>query len=74
MDVRFGHSLQPDGTGRWSVESYLDHQAAKLAWRFDANTYIALSRAMNHHDVGRGRGGVRAALARITSSDTGSFT
>ncbi|MGZ6969471.1 MAG: hypothetical protein ACXVKN_17235 [Acidimicrobiia bacterium] len=25
-----------------------------------------LSRAMNHHDVGRGRGGVSAALARIS--------
>jgi len=65
MDVRFGHSLQPDGTGRWSVESYLDHQAAKLAKRFDANTYLVLVDVMNTHDIGRGRGGVEAALASI---------
>lgn len=65
MDVRFGHSLQPDGTGRWSVESYLDHQAAKLARRFDANTYLVLVDVMNTHDIGRGRGGVEAALASI---------
>ena len=66
MDVRFGRELQGDETGRYAVESYLDHQAAKLAKRFDANTYISLTEAMNSHDVGRGRGGVAAALGGIT--------
>ena len=66
MDVRFGRELQGDETGRYAVESYLDHQAQKLAQRFDANTYIALTDAMNSHDVGRDRGGVAAALAAIT--------
>jgi homoserine O-acetyltransferase len=66
MDVRFGRDLQDDGSGRFAVESYLDHQAEKLALRFDANTYIRLSEAMNSHDVGRGRGGVAAALAGIS--------
>ena len=65
MDVRFGRELQGDDTGRFAVESYLDHQADKLAARFDANTYIALTEAMNSHDIGRGRGGVAAALAGI---------
>lgn len=66
MDVRFGRQLQGDETGRFAVESYLDHQAQKLAKRFDANTYIALTEAMNSHDIGRDRGGVAAALASIT--------
>jgi homoserine O-acetyltransferase len=66
MDVRFGRELQGDDTGRYAVESYLDHQAQKLSQRFDANTYIALTEAMNSHDVGRNRGGVTAALAAIT--------
>lgn len=66
MDVRFGRELQGDETGRWAVQSYLDHHAEKLAKRFDANTYISLTDAMNSHDVGRGRGGVAAALATIT--------
>ena len=66
MDVRFGRELQGDDTGRYAVESYLDHQADKLAKRFDANTYIILTEAMNSHDVGRTRGGVAAALATIT--------
>jgi homoserine O-acetyltransferase len=66
MDVRFGRELQGDETGRYAVESYLDHQAQKLAQRFDANTYISLTEAMNSHDIGRDRGGVAAALASIS--------
>lgn len=66
MDVRFGRELQGDDTGRYAVESYLDHQADKLAHRFDANTYICLTEAMNSHDIGRDRGGVVAALETIT--------
>ena len=66
MDIRFGRELQGDDTGRYAVESYLDHQADKLAHRFDANTYIALTEAMISHDIGRGRGGVAAALESIT--------
>jgi len=66
MDVRFGRQMQGDDTGRYAVESYLDYQAEKLAKRFDANTYIVLTEAMNGHDVGRGRGGVAKALAGIT--------
>ncbi len=65
MDVRFGRELQGDETGRYAVESYLDYQAEKLHKRFDANTYIVLTEAMNSHDVGRERGGVAAALAQI---------
>jgi homoserine O-acetyltransferase len=56
--------------GRYAVEGYLDHHAAKLAWRFDANSYLVLSRAMDHHDVGRDRGGVPAALSRVAAETT----
>ena len=57
--------FRSDDTGRYAVESYLDHQADKLATRFDANTYIILGEAMNSHDIGRDRGGVAAALSTI---------
>jgi homoserine O-acetyltransferase/O-succinyltransferase len=56
--------------GKYTVESYLEYNGEKLARRFDANTYIVLSRVMNHHDVGRGRSGVAAALGRITGHVT----
>lgn len=69
VEERFGRLPQgteaPLAGGRYQVESYLDHHADKLARRFDANSYITLSDAMSHHDVGRGRGGIAAALSRV---------
>jgi homoserine O-acetyltransferase len=56
--------------GQYTVESYLEYHGEKLAHRFDANSYITLSTAMNHHDVGRGRGGVADALARVSAEVT----
>ncbi|MER6789370.1 homoserine O-acetyltransferase [Streptomyces sp. NPDC000658] len=71
LAVRFGRTPQgtenPWSGGRYQVESYLDHHAAKLVRRFDAGSYVVLSEAMNSHDIGRGRGGVRAALRRVTA-------
>ncbi|WP_145886076.1 homoserine O-acetyltransferase [Streptomyces sp. BK340] len=71
LQVRFGRTPQgaedPFDGGRYQVESYLDHHAAKLVRRFDAGSYVVLSEAMNGHDVGRGRGGTRAALGRVTA-------
>jgi homoserine O-acetyltransferase len=68
---RFGRAPQGTeeplgGAGRYAVESYLDHHAGKLSGRFDANSYVVLTEAMNSHDVGRGRGGVREAMQRIS--------
>jgi homoserine O-acetyltransferase len=70
IDDRFGREAQGGeqplgGGGRYAVESYLDHHADKLARRFDANSYLVLTEAMNSHDVGRGRGGAAAALDRF---------
>jgi homoserine O-acetyltransferase len=71
LQQRFGRTEQdelPVGEGgRWAVESYLQHHGAKLVRRFDANSYVTLTRAMDSHDVGRGRGGVAAALTRVTA-------
>ncbi|WP_424189257.1 homoserine O-acetyltransferase MetX [Actinokineospora sp. G85] len=62
---RFGRTRAADG--RYAVESYLDHHAAKLVNRFDAGSYVVLTEAMNDHDIGLGRGGVAAALSRVTA-------
>ena len=72
LDLRFGRAPQPGekpvgGGGRYAVESYLDHHADKLVHRFDANSYLVLTEAMSSHDVGRGRGSVAAALARVSA-------
>lgn len=70
LDERFGRRPRPGedplgGGGRYDIESYLDHHATKLAGRFDPNSYLVLTEAMNSHDLGRGRGGVAAALQRF---------
>lgn len=74
LDDRFGAAAQPgeDPLGpmrtadRFQVESYLDHQADKLAARFDAGSYVTLTDTLNRHDIGRGRGGLNDALAAST--------
>ncbi len=74
LHQRFGNSPQEgelvlDATrrGRYSVMSYLDHAAKRLERRFDPNTYVALNEAMNHHDIGRDRGGWRDAMKQISA-------
>jgi homoserine O-acetyltransferase len=74
FEKRFGHEAQgeeePLKGGRYAIESYLQYQGEKLAKRFDPNSYITLSEAMNHHDVGRGRGGIGDVLQTVKADVT----
>ena len=85
LAARFGRDAQPGeaplsqhrlstGQGaavaeRYRVEGYLDHQAQKLVRRFDANSYIAITEALMSHDVARGRGTLKHALAAAAGVD-----
>ena len=66
LDSRFGNAAQDDedtlSGGRYAVQSYLEYQGIKLVDRFDAGSYVTLTETLSNHDVGRGRGGVAAAL------------
>jgi homoserine O-acetyltransferase len=66
-DVADGATLRDhlDLWQRFEVERYLDYHGDKLARRFDTNSYLTIGKAMDLHDVGRGRGGIDVAMARI---------
>jgi homoserine O-acetyltransferase len=52
---------------RFEVERYLEHHGNKLATRFDTNSYLSIGKAMDLHDVARGRGSLERAMARVTA-------
>jgi homoserine O-acetyltransferase len=54
-----------DKIDNFRASSYQRYQGLKLANRFDAYSYIKLSKAMDSQNVGRGRGGVPHALSLI---------
>lgn len=49
------------------ASTYQQYQGEKLCRRYNAYSYYAILDAFDTHDAGRGRGGVAAALARITA-------
>lgn len=64
FDQKFGRH-KSSNKDLFEVESYLNYQGNKISKRFDANTYLYLSKAMDNHDVGIGRGGIENALNLI---------
>ena len=63
FDGRFGRDERDNG--EFQVQSYLRHQGAKINKRFDANTYVRLTQAMNDFDISRGRGDYLSVIRSI---------
>jgi homoserine O-acetyltransferase len=61
LQRKFGRELQRDGLSwgfdaDFQVESYLRHQGAIFVDRFDANSYLYITRAMDYFDLAAGHG------------------
>ncbi len=69
MHKKFGRRLQGreqygyDFSDEFEVESYLQYQGDKFVERFDANSYIYISKAMDYFDLGARFGGLNEAFA-----------
>jgi homoserine O-acetyltransferase len=58
-------ALYPEFGGRFEIESYLHYQGRDLTGRFDANSYLYLSRAMDLYHVASGYDSEEEAYARV---------
>lgn len=78
MEMRFARRearrvdiASPGGYGdlgkRFDVEGYLFYQGNALVQRFDANSYLYISRAMDLYDVSEGYASLEATLRRVRS-------
>jgi homoserine O-acetyltransferase/O-succinyltransferase len=62
LQRKFGRELQRDGLSwgfdaDFQVESYLRHQGAAFVDRFDANSYLYITRALDYFDLAASHGG-----------------
>lgn len=69
LQRKFGRELQRDGLSwgfdaDFQVESYLRHQGASFVSRFDANSYLYITRALDYFDLAAAHGGVLAEAFR----------
>ena len=71
MHQKFGRRLQDkaeygyDFMTDFEVESYLRYKGDSFVKRFDANSYLYISKAMDYFDLAREAGSLRAALAGV---------
>jgi homoserine O-acetyltransferase/O-succinyltransferase len=68
---KFGRRLQDAETltllgDRFAVESYLEHQGSAFVRRFDANSYLTITRAMDFFDLAADHGDSLARAFRAT--------
>ncbi len=71
MHRKFGRELRDkteygfDFVTDFQVESYLHHQGGSFVKRFDANSYLYLTKAMDYFDLTQGNGALRHAFRGV---------
>jgi homoserine O-acetyltransferase len=73
LESKFGRNLQYSerlGYGfqtEFAVESYLKHQGEKFVQRFDANSYLYITKALDYFDIGEGHPSIAEALRHVSA-------
>ncbi len=73
MHEKFGRELKDseqyryDFDSEFAVETYLDHQGQSFVERFDANSYLYITKAMDYFDLEREYGTLAKAFAKTRS-------
>ncbi len=75
LETKFSRRLQGHDsvpyrfvTPEYAVESYLVYQGAKFIQRFDANSYLYVTKACDYFDIGEGHSSLAEALAGVSAS------
>jgi homoserine O-acetyltransferase len=69
LDKKFGRRLQSadrlsyDFSTEFAVESYLNYQGSAFTERFDANSYLYITKAMDYFDISHAYGPLKQAFA-----------
>jgi homoserine O-acetyltransferase/O-succinyltransferase len=71
LDTKFGRRLQSANrlcynfTTEFAIESYLNHKGSAFTQRFDANSYLYITKAMDYFDISRSYGPLKEAFAAV---------
>jgi homoserine O-acetyltransferase len=75
LESKFGRTLQAGDSipyrfdqPEFAVESYLAHQGEQFVRRFDANSYLYITKAIDYFDIGADYGSLQAALQRTQAN------
>jgi len=66
-DLRGADNYSYDFNSEFSVETYLDYQGQSFVERFDANSYLYITKAMDYFDLARDYGSIGKAFAKTKS-------